>query len=194
MTIHRYLRLLSVSSSLARSAHRITPKPALYISRVESVRAMSVSNAPHPVSSTAQPPKAAEGLEPVTAGASSTPTAAKEGKPKQDKPAKAKKEKGGGSSGPLELNPPPGYFEERIKIFDEYKAKYQAEVAGKSSRVLCPVITELYELIIQPSHARPSRSRCQTAPRSRERHGRRRRCRWPRTFRNRSPKRSSLPR
>lgn len=98
---------------------------------------MSVSSAPHPVSSTAEAPKAAEGLEPVTAGASATPAPApatvKQGKEgKQPKEAKPKKDKSGGApSGPLELNPPPGYFEERIKIFDEYKAKYDAEIAGE---------------------------------------------------------------
>jgi threonyl-tRNA synthetase len=96
---------------------------------------MSVSNAPHPVSSTSEAPKAAEGLEPVTVGASATAAAppAKQGKEgKQAKEAKPKKEKAAGApSGPLELNPPPGYFEERIKIFDEYKAKYDAEIAGE---------------------------------------------------------------
>lgn len=100
---------------------------------------MSVSNAPHPVSSTAEPPKAAEGLEPVTAGASSTPAAAKQAQPKGDKQGKPKKDKtagGGGSSGPLELNPPPGYFEERIKIFDEWKAKYDADIAGEAVSTL----------------------------------------------------------
>jgi threonyl-tRNA synthetase len=49
----------------------------------------------------------------------------KQGKPKKDKAA-------GGSSGPLELSPAPQFFDERIKIFDEYKAKYDAEVAGVS--------------------------------------------------------------
>jgi hypothetical protein len=33
------------------------------------------------------------------------------------------------------LSPAPQFFDERIKIFDEYKAKYDAEVAGMSSSV-----------------------------------------------------------
>lgn len=92
---------------------------------------MSASTAPHPVHSTAEAPKPAEGLEPVTAGASATPAgkAGKEGK--QGKPKKEKA--GGGTSGPLELSPAPEFFDERIKIFDEYKKKYDAEVAGTSS-------------------------------------------------------------
>jgi threonyl-tRNA synthetase len=68
----------------------------------------------------------------VTAGASATAAAPPAKQGKQAKEAKPKKEKAAGApSGPLELNPPPGYFEERIKIFDEYKAKYDAEIAGE---------------------------------------------------------------
>lgn len=47
-------------------------------------------------------------------------------KQQNKKEKKEKKEKKGGIS---ELNPPPEYFEERIKIFDEYMAKYQDFVA-----------------------------------------------------------------
>jgi threonyl-tRNA synthetase len=97
---------------------------------------MSASTAPHPVHSNADAPKPAEGLDPVTAGASATPAAAgkqqkegKQGKPKKEKAA-------GGSSGPLELSPAPEFFDERIKIFDEYKKKYDAEVAGRSVNML----------------------------------------------------------
>lgn len=83
----------------------------------------------------------------MTAGASATPVSPKEdkGKGKEGKQGKPKKEKAEGAagdsakakkekpapSGPLELSPAPEYFDERIKIFDEYKAKYDAEVAGK---------------------------------------------------------------
>jgi threonyl-tRNA synthetase len=101
---------------------------------------MAASTAPHPVSSTAEAPKPAEGLEPVTAGASATPAPAAAGKPgKEGKAGKPKKDKAaGGSSGPLELSPAPEYFDERIKIFDEYKKKYDAEVAG-----MCPTSARL---------------------------------------------------
>lgn len=143
MIISRYTRSLLVS--LVRRAPQQQQQQQQFINtfksgyRVDFTRVMS--SAPRPVSSTAEPPKAAEGLEPVTAGASSTPAAAaaaaapaaKQGQPKEAKEGKPKKDKGGGgSSGPLELTPPPAYFEERIKIFDEYKAKYDAEVAGES--------------------------------------------------------------
>lgn len=47
-------------------------------------------------------------------------------KQQNKKEKKEKKEKKGGIS---ELSPPPEYFEERIKIFDEYMAKYQDFVA-----------------------------------------------------------------
>ena len=136
MAIPRFTHSLLVSSVRRARVYHIN-RP---INRASFARIMST--APHPVSSTAEPPKAAEGLEPVTAGASSTsaavapaPAAAKQGQPKEGKAGKPKKDKGGGgSSGPLELNPPPGYFEERIKIFDEYKAKYDADVAGECCR------------------------------------------------------------
>lgn len=132
MITSRFLRSLSVSfKQTALSLNRKAIRQPTFL------RVMSVSNAPHPVSSTAEPPKAAEGLEPVTASASSTPAAAKQAQSKEGKQGKPKKDKGGGggggSGGPLELNPPPGYFEERIKIFDEWKAKYDADVAGESA-------------------------------------------------------------
>jgi threonyl-tRNA synthetase len=53
-------------------------------------------------------------------------------KPQQNqKPKKEKKAAAQGPNGPIgaELAPPPEYFEERIKIFDEYMAKYEAFVA-----------------------------------------------------------------
>ncbi|EIW70244.1 threonine-tRNA ligase [Tremella mesenterica] len=87
--------------------------------------------ATHPISSTSQPPKAAERLEPVTPGASATKPHASDEKGVKEKPAKAKKDKkaGGGDGGPLELSPPPEYFSERIKIYDEWKVKYDKWVA-----------------------------------------------------------------
>lgn len=64
------------------------------------------------------------------------PAAQKPAAPKQQQQQKAKKEKkvaAVGPNGPIgaELAPPPGYFEERIKIFDEYMAKYEAFVAAQ---------------------------------------------------------------
>lgn len=105
------------------------------------------SAALHPVHSTSEPARAAEGLEPVTPHASATVPhkdkpksqpngagAGKEGKDKpQGKPKEKKDKKSGGGAGPLELSPPPEYFAERIKIFDEYKAKYDKWVSGKSA-------------------------------------------------------------
>ncbi|WWD15705.1 threonine-tRNA ligase [Kwoniella shandongensis] len=92
-----------------------------------------MSTAPHPVSSTSEPARPAEGLEPVTPGASATTVkpdgAKKEGKEKKVKEKKDKKGAAGGANGPLELNPPPEFFAERIKIYDEYKAKYDKWVS-----------------------------------------------------------------
>ncbi|GFZ46394.1 Threonine--tRNA ligase [Saitozyma sp. JCM 24511] len=96
----------------------------------------------HPVHSTSEPAHAAEGLEPVTPGASATgkhavgaaqPDGVKKEKPQQQGKGKDKKDKkaaaGGEAKGPLELSPPPEYFQERIKIYDEYKAKYDKWVS-----------------------------------------------------------------
>lgn len=55
----------------------------------------------------------------------------KKGQQKEGKSKDKKDKKGGGSSGPLEISPPPAYFEERIKIFDEHMAKYKQFVAGE---------------------------------------------------------------
>lgn len=95
-----------------------------------------MSAAAHPISSTSDPAPPAEGLAPVTPGAGDV--AQSGSKPQQQKKeGKAGKEKkdkkAGGSSGPLELNPPPEFFAERIKIFDEHKAKYDQWVAGESA-------------------------------------------------------------
>lgn len=104
----------------------------------QTMSASGMSTGPHPISSTADPAPPAEGLESVTPGASATTTPAVKGGANGDgakdgKKQKEKKDKkaGGGSSGPLELSPPPEYFAERIKIFDEYKVKYDKWVAGE---------------------------------------------------------------
>ncbi|KAK4687280.1 threonyl-tRNA synthetase, partial [Tremellales sp. Uapishka_1] len=104
-----------------------------------------MSTSVHPVVSTSKPaPPPA--IEPEAAAvapqekAAKQPKDKKEGKPKKDK-------KGGGSSGEVskciwlgvvsanllyeQLSPPPEFFAERIKIFDEYKAKYEKWVSGK---------------------------------------------------------------
>jgi threonyl-tRNA synthetase len=86
-----------------------------------------MSAAAHPVTSTSDPAPPAEGLQPVTPGASDA--AAKQQK-QQGKKEKKDKKGGGGAGGPLELNPPPEFFAERMKIFDEYKAKYDKWVSG----------------------------------------------------------------
>lgn len=89
----------------------------------------------HPVSSTSKPAPPAEGIDPIT-------PAAHEGKKKE------KKEKKGGASGPLELSPPPEFFAERLKIYDEWKTKYDQFVAGKCPdlflyvSVMCKCIAE----------------------------------------------------
>ncbi|OXH41022.1 threonine-tRNA ligase [Cryptococcus neoformans] len=80
---------------------------------LQAVRTMSAEA--HPVSSTSKPAPPAEGINPIT-------PAAHEGKKKEKKEKKDKK--GGGASGPLELSPPPEFFAERLKIYDEWKAKY----------------------------------------------------------------------
>lgn len=121
---------------------------------IANTRDMSASI--HPVASSADPAtgdQPAHPLPDVTAPHDTAPppkvdapapsgAAKKEGKPQKQggggapqqgksKDKKDKKGGGGGSSGPLELSPPPEYFEERIKIFDEYMEKYKKHVAGE---------------------------------------------------------------
>lgn len=134
-----YRRLDTYPFNVHIASRRIIDQTSIL--RADHIRSMSTSA--HPVSSTAQPARPAEGLEPITPGASATSAsaegatkpnggAAKQEGQKQQQPKKDKKEKksgGGGGSG--ELNPPPEYFAERIKIFDEYKAKYDKFVAGE---------------------------------------------------------------
>lgn len=52
--------------------------------------------------------------------------------PKAPKEKKDKKAGAGSgqNSGPLEVTPPPQFFEDRIKIWDEYMAQYNKSVAG----------------------------------------------------------------
>ena len=99
------------------------------------------TSATHPITSTSDPAPPAEGLNPVTPGASSVNPKAKgqkeakakggpEGEGKQTKKDK-KEKKAGGTAGGV-LNPPPEYFAERIKIYDEYKAKHDQWVSGES--------------------------------------------------------------
>lgn len=51
----------------------------------------------------------------------------------QKKQKKEKKPKGAdsGDARPLELSPPPAYFDHRIRMFEELKAKYDEEVSRK---------------------------------------------------------------
>ncbi len=94
------------------------------------------STATRPVSSTSDPAPPAEGLNPITPGASAAKQngdAPKEGKekPGKSKDKKDKKASGGGGGAGLELSTPPEFFAERINIYDEYKAKYDQWVSGK---------------------------------------------------------------
>lgn len=73
------------------------------------INIVKMSSQAHPVHSTAQPPAA--------------------------KLVKPKKDKKGGNVGPLELNPPPEFFQERIDIYEEWKAKYSQFVASQCSCV-----------------------------------------------------------
>ncbi|KAK8226195.1 threonyl-tRNA synthetase-like protein [Phyllosticta capitalensis] len=51
---------------------------------------------------------------------------------KKQQPKKDKKKPAQDADGrPLEMTPPPAYFDHRIKIFEELKAKYDQDVAGK---------------------------------------------------------------
>lgn len=143
-------RYLLHSYGFCAARFRQSPLPTLphssqstlpYSQSRSSLRNMSSgpSTATHPVSSTSDEAPPAEGLNPVTPGASATKTngdAGKEGKPKQEKPGKKEKKAAGGSGGggggsSLELHEPPGFFAERIKIYDEWKAKYDQRVAGE---------------------------------------------------------------
>ena len=106
--------------------------PARPLAPAFSFAFRTMSAAAHPVTSTSDPAPPAEGLQPVTPGASdAAPKQQQKGQGKEGKKDKKDKKGGGGSAGPLELNPPPEFFAERIKIFDEYKAKYDKWVSGE---------------------------------------------------------------
>ena len=107
-----------------------------------SARAMSTS-APHPISSTSDPAAPAEGLSPITPESSSAHPKANgqkevkakggaDGEGKQSKKDKKEKKASGSATGGV-LDPPPEYFAERIKIYDEYKEKYDQWVSGEST-------------------------------------------------------------
>ncbi|OCH92766.1 threonyl-tRNA synthetase [Obba rivulosa] len=53
------------------------------------------------------------------------------GEPTQAKPAKEKKDKASASGHPLELQPPPEFFDHRIKIFEKLKAEYDEWVKAQ---------------------------------------------------------------
>lgn len=125
-----------------------------------------MSTAIHPVTSTSEPAAPAEGLDPVTSGASATPAAAKKAE-KVEKAAKKEKKGGGGGTGPQELSPPPEFFQERIKIFDEYKAKFEKWVAG----MYPPRIHYGTDIMTQNNLVRLSPLRFQMARKSKLQHG-----------------------
>lgn len=154
-------QLRSIKLSIRRNIHRVNTHQSLLqpflISR-------NMSAAAHPVSSAADPAPPAEGLNPVTPKASDAAKA----EAKQQKKDK-KEKKGGGSSGPLELNPPPEFFAERIKIFDEYKAKYDKWVSGE----IVSMSTGQCEAYIQNNPETPSPLLFLMASRLKLLHGRR---------------------
>ena len=102
------------------------------------------SSAPHPTTSTSDPAPPAEGINSITPGASAGSASKKAAQPSpQSKAAsskapkegkKDKKANGAADKEPLELSSPPEFFAERIKIYDEYKAKHDAWVKGGSER------------------------------------------------------------
>jgi threonyl-tRNA synthetase len=88
---------------------------------------------------TAAPPQAAD---PAAAVGDKKPKQAQGG---QKKEKKDKKAGGAASAGPLEVKPPPEFFAERIKIFDEHMEKYKQFVAGTSP----PSIASPHDDILQ---------------------------------------------
>jgi hypothetical protein len=103
--------------------------PLQYHKHARSLRNMS-SHSQHP-STAPQPIAPVEGAVPVTAASSDASPAP--AVVKKEKAGKAKDKKGGSTgAGLADLNPPPEFFQERIKIFDEYKAKYDKWVSGRS--------------------------------------------------------------
>jgi threonyl-tRNA synthetase len=130
-TSFRRTSINTIPRAFARRSNHVTTLNAPTI--------QNMSAAAHPITSTSEPAPVAEGLAPVGAGEATSANSDPKAKPQQQgkkdgkdgKAGKDKKDKkAGSSSGPLELNPPPEFFAERIKIFDEYKAKYDQFVAG----------------------------------------------------------------
>ena len=137
------MRIRAAQSILSNLSRRVTAHtsraPAssslqTSINPIFQQRRPTMSTAPHPVSSSADGAKPAASLHsivPPEAGSSSAPKPMANGHPKPAKTKEKKDKKGGeGGSSLKELSPPPEFFSERIKIFDEYKAKYNARVAG----------------------------------------------------------------
>ena len=128
---------LSLSSCIAFQHTRQSARP-LTKAVLFAVRTMSsgASLANHPISSTSDPAPPAEGIHPVTPGAGASKTNGDSGKESREKQSKGgKKDVNGGSGrggggGSLELSPPPGFFAERIRIFDEHKAKQDKWISG----------------------------------------------------------------
>ena len=129
----RHLTESCIKLSSPRNISRIRLSRFNGFNPTHALTLRNMSAAAHPVSSTSDPAPPAEGLAPVGAGNVSQSGSKPQQQKKDGKAGKEKKDKkAGNSSGPLELNPPPEFFAERMKIFDEYKAKYDKWVAGAS--------------------------------------------------------------
>jgi len=91
---------------------------------------------------------------------------------------------------PLQLQPRPGYFDHRIKMFDELKAEYDANIAGTRFKAL-----EMgFLIVVQLNHENPSLLRCPTARNAAERAGRRPPWTWQKSFRKACQNELSSPR
>lgn len=67
----------------------------------------------------------------AAAAAPAVAPAAKEGKAPAAKPSRKDKKAAAASTSPLYLDPQPQFIDDRIKLFDDLKAKYDAEIAAK---------------------------------------------------------------
>ena len=154
----RLIRASPIASSFhSRSASKVsrlrlsscpalhhTPPSARPLSTAGFVATRTMSSgaslALHPISSTSDPAPPATGVYPVISAASASKTngdSAKDSREKPSKPGKKGKSAGvnggsggGGGGGSLELSPPPEFFAERIRIYDEYKAKQDKWISG----------------------------------------------------------------
>lgn len=115
--------LLSSRTSFlsSRSLRRVAPLLPLHY---QTVRSCSIC---YPTSQDNNMDAAKDAVRAVTDGVKNLNVA--NGTPK----AKKEKKKGGagGASGPDELQTPPAYFDHRIKLFEQLKAKYDNEIAQK---------------------------------------------------------------